>query len=202
MNHLTMDQLLALDAPGLEPEAARARQHLGSCPTCQEEKYRLGQRQARLRGLPTLTPARDQWPRVAARLASERAGRRNRWLVGGMGLAAAVLLFLVVGHRSGPDVAAGESGEKLGVLMRRSQALEAAIGAYGPESRVLDGRTSRVAADLEESIADVDDRLQRVELQEGPDRAGADRMRLWQERVGLLDALVDVHVTRASNVGL
>jgi hypothetical protein len=27
-------------------------------------------------------------------------------------------------------------------------------------------------------------------------------LRLWRERVGLLDALVDVHVTRASNVGL
>ena len=27
-------------------------------------------------------------------------------------------------------------------------------------------------------------------------------LQLWRERVGLLDALVDVHVTRASNVGL
>jgi hypothetical protein len=30
----------------------------------------------------------------------------------------------------------------------------------------------------------------------------AQLLRLWRERVGLLDALVDVHVTRASNVGL
>jgi hypothetical protein len=27
-------------------------------------------------------------------------------------------------------------------------------------------------------------------------------LRLWRERVGLLDALVDVHVTRASSAGL
>jgi len=27
-------------------------------------------------------------------------------------------------------------------------------------------------------------------------------LNLWRERVGLLDALVDVHITRASNVGL
>ena len=27
-------------------------------------------------------------------------------------------------------------------------------------------------------------------------------LRLWRERVGLLDALMDVHVTRASNAGL
>ena len=29
-----------------------------------------------------------------------------------------------------------------------------------------------------------------------------DLLKLWRERVGLLDALVDVHVTRASNAGL
>jgi hypothetical protein len=28
------------------------------------------------------------------------------------------------------------------------------------------------------------------------------KIQLWRERVGLLDALVDVHVTRASNAGL
>jgi len=27
-------------------------------------------------------------------------------------------------------------------------------------------------------------------------------LQLWRERVGLLDALVDVHATRASNAGL
>ena len=27
-------------------------------------------------------------------------------------------------------------------------------------------------------------------------------LQLWRERVGLLDALMDVHVTRASNAGL
>ena len=87
-------------------------------------------------------------------------------------------------------------------LQQRSRALEAAIGAYGPDARVLDGRTSRVAADLEDRIADVDRRLERTELAAPPGMGGPDLMQLWQERVGLLDALVDVHVTRASNVGL
>jgi hypothetical protein len=27
-------------------------------------------------------------------------------------------------------------------------------------------------------------------------------LKLWRERVGLMDALVDVHVTRASHIGL
>jgi hypothetical protein len=86
--------------------------------------------------------------------------------------------------------------------MQRSQALEAAIGTYRPDVRVLDGRTSAVASGLEARIADVDDRLQAMELEPAVRMHEADRMRLWQERVGLLDALVDVHVTRASNVGL
>ena len=86
--------------------------------------------------------------------------------------------------------------------MQRSRALEAAIGAYDPDARVLDGRTSRVASDLEDRIADVDRRLERTELAAPPGTGGPDVMQLWQERVGLLDALVDVHVTRASNVGL
>jgi hypothetical protein len=47
----------------------------------------------------------------------------------------------------------------------------------------------------------VDRELQATELlrQQAADR---DLLRLWRERVGLLDALVDVHVTRASNAGL
>jgi hypothetical protein len=197
-----MEQLLALDEPGVEPEVVRARHHLEECEACQLERHRLEQRQARLRALPALQPARNQWPKVAARLAHEHASRRNRWLVGGMGLAAALLVAFLMGRRTGRDGAALVAEQELGDLMRRSQALEAAIGAYGPDHRVLDGRTSRVASDLEDRIADVDDRLQRVELQGPPGMNEVGRTRLWQERVGLLDALVDVHVTRASNVGL
>ena len=37
--------------------------------------------------------------------------------------------------------------------------------------------------------------------QEAPDQDAA-LLDLWRERVGLLDALVDVHVSHASNVGL
>lgn len=203
MNHLTMDQLLALDEPGIEPDTVRAREHLEVCGACREEHRRLEQRRARLRALPTLSPARDKWPAVEARLAQERGGRRARWMgIGTLALAASLFLAFVLGRNAGRDQAALAADEHLQSLMQRSQALEAAIGAYGPEGRVLDGRTSRVASDLEARIADVDDRLQAVELEPAPQQHEVDRMRLWQERVGLLDALVDVHVTRASNVGL
>ncbi len=203
MTHLTMEQLLALDVADVEPGQAGARAHLASCTACQEEARRLDQRRARLRALPTLRPARDQWPAVRARLERERQVRRVRWTaVGVTGLAAALLLAFVLGRSAGRDDATLAAEEHLRSLMHRSQALEAAIGAYGPEGRVLDGRTSRVASDLESRIADVDQQLERVELEPRPSQHEQDRMRLWQERVGLLDALVDVHVTRASSVGL
>jgi hypothetical protein len=85
--------------------------------------------------------------------------------------------------------------------MVRSQALESALSAYKPEARVLDGRTARMAEELEDRIARVDRALEATELlpQQADDQ---ELLRLWQERVGLLDALVDVHVTRASNAGL
>ncbi|MGH7578602.1 MAG: hypothetical protein ACREM9_00395, partial [Gemmatimonadales bacterium] len=85
--------------------------------------------------------------------------------------------------------------------MVRSRALESALHRYDPESRVLDGRTAGIAQELEDRIARVDRELEMAELMEQQAR-DSQLLRLWRERVGLLDALVDVHVTRASNVGL
>jgi hypothetical protein len=105
---------------------------------------------------------------------------------------------------------------ELQATQARSQQLEQVLDRYDPDARVLDGRTAAVAQELEERIAELDRRLEMVELQEAAGAARAARvaeaasaeardeqlLRLWRERVGLLDALVDVHVTKASNVGL
>ena len=85
--------------------------------------------------------------------------------------------------------------------MARSQALESALSQYHPEDRVLDGRTAGIAQELEDRIARVDRELEMADML-GRQSRDAQLLRLWRERVGLLDALVDVHVTRASNVGL
>jgi hypothetical protein len=197
-----MEQLLALREPGVEPGTASQLEHLEHCATCRLDRDRVEQRAARLRALPTLRPARDQWPRVAARLSTVRRQRRIRWIsAGAMALAASLMLGLLM-KRSATTLAPAASDQELSSLMQRSRALQAAISAYGPDDRVLDGRTSRVAADLEDRIADVDRRLERTELAAPPGTNGPGVTQLWQERVGLLDALVDVHVTRASNVGL
>jgi chorismate mutase len=172
---------------------------MNECPQCQAELDRLHQRVARLKALPSLRPGRDRWPETVASVRADRRRRRSR-VVGVTGLAAAASLALVVSvrHLSHPPVA---NPEQLNQVMERSQALESALGAYNPEGRVLDGRTAGIAQELEDRIARVDRELEVADL--SPQQARDEQLlKLWRERVGLLDALVDVHVTRASNAGL
>jgi hypothetical protein len=199
MTHLSVEALLSLREPGAEPGAASARAHVDQCPQCQAELDRLHQRVARLKALPPLRPARDRWPETAARYRAERR-RHRRKLVGLTGLAAAASLAVALAlGRPGHPV--DLSAEQLSQAMQRSQALESALSAYNPEARVLDGRTARMAQELEDRIARVDRELEATELLP-PQAHEDDLLKLWRERVGLLDALVDVHVTRASNAGL
>ena len=199
MTHLSMETLVSLREPGSEPGQAAAREHLNQCDHCQAELQRLHQRVARLKALPTLRPGRDRWPEAKARFTAERRRRRTRTggLVG-LALAASVALAVSVGNLSQP---ADPTPDQLSQAMERSQVLEGALSEYNPGGRVLDGRTARIAGELEERIARVDRQLEATELlqQQANDR---DLLKLWRERVGLLDALVDVHVTRASNAGL
>ena len=200
MSHLSMDALLQLREPGMEPGAATARQHLDRCPECQQELDRLHQRVARLKALPSLRPTRDRWPETVARLRAERQRRRRR-LIGYSGLAAAASLALALAGGNSIPRAPDGSAHELQQVMVRSQALETALSQINPDTRVLDGRTAQMAQELEDRIARVDRALEATELsrQQANDQ---DLLNLWRERVGLLDALVDVHVTRASDAGL
>jgi hypothetical protein len=202
MKHLTLAQLLRLREPGVEPGRAAAREHLAACVECQAEARRLDQRVARIRALPSLQPARDHWGQIRLRLAAER--RRRRWRAAGLALlAAAAGIALVVALRGG-ESARGEpvtTAIALDQIMAESNRLETAIQSYNPDARVTDGLTARVAGALEDRIALVDRQLELAQMLDAQER---DRqlLRLWRERVGLLDALVDVHLTRASRVGM
>ena len=199
MTHLTMETLLSLREAGLEPGDSSAREHLDACPICRTELERLHQRVARLKALPALRPSRDRWPHVAARVRIAHRARRQR-MAGLIGLAAAASIAVAALVRpGGGTVAAGE--RKIQAAMARSQALESALSQYHAEERMLDGRTAGIAQELEDRIAQVDRELEVADLLEQQSRDDQ-VLKLWRERVGLLDALVDVHVTRASNVGL
>ncbi|HJR15844.1 MAG TPA: hypothetical protein VJ808_03240, partial [Gemmatimonadales bacterium] len=95
MNHLSMDTLLSLREPGLEPGQAAAREHLDHCAQCQAELDRLHQRVARLKALPALRPSRDHWPETRARFTADRRRRRTR-MAGLSGLAAAASVAIVM----------------------------------------------------------------------------------------------------------
>jgi hypothetical protein len=202
MTHLTMEQLLALREPGLEPGVQGWRDHAMACELCRAELDRMDQRVARLRALPTLAPARNRFAEIQARAAADR--RRRRMVVvslGGLALAATVALAVVL-TPSAPATPAPTLAEQqeLEDIIARSQSLEGAIQAYNPEQRITDGRTAVVAASLEDRLARIDGQLQLVDYLDQRVRQ-QEALRLWRERVGLLNALVDVHATRARAVG-
>ena len=206
MTHLTMEQLVALRDGASEPGTAAAREHIESCAHCGAELDRMHQRIARLRALPTLRPSRDLWPQIDAERRRLRRGRQARWAgIGGLALAASLAGVAAIGpsgEPAEPTLAEVPVEEELAAVRERSQTLETMLDAYDPDARVIDGQTARVAQLLEDKIAIVDQELQVTELRrEAPDQDEV-LLDLWRERVGLLDALVDVHVTRASNVGL
>ncbi len=197
MSHPTLDQLVALRERGLEPGLAEVRAHVEGCRDCQLEAARLDQRVARFKALPTLRPARDHWPVIRERVAAERRRRRLRW-AGAAALAAAAGVAVVVAVRSATHVA-DRSELAIQDAMTRSHQLEQLIESYAPERRVTDGVTARVAGDLEDRIAVIDRQLEVAQMLQDRQRQEA-LSRLWRQRVGLLDALVDVHLTRASEV--
>jgi hypothetical protein len=201
MTHLTMEQLLAVREPGLEPGVQGWKDHLDVCDVCQAELSRLDQRVARLRALPMLKPSRNRFLELRA-----RAERRRKVIfasgIGALALAASVALAVVLAPEPGARPASAElaGAEALQEAMARSRQLEEALNTYNPDQRVLDGRTAMIAASLEDRLARVDQRLQVMNLMDRGVRE-TESLRLWRERVGLLDALVDVHVTRAGYVG-
>jgi hypothetical protein len=200
MSHLSIETLVALRDPGTEPGEAAAREHLDGCPLCRAEFERLHQRVARLKALPALRPSRERWPAVLSQVRAER--RRRRLRTGGLaGLAAAASVALALGVNGLRPGQPGLDPAEIQQAMARSQVLESALDRIDPRSRVLDGRTAGIAQELEDRIARVDRELEMAELMEQRAR-DTELLRLWRERVGLLDALVDVHVTRASNAGL
>jgi hypothetical protein len=200
MTHLSIEVLVGLREAGLEPGDAAAQEHLDGCALCRGELERLHQRVARLKALPALRPSRDRWPAVRDRLRAER--RRHRARFAGLAtLAAAASVALALGVSSLRLPEPGLTPAEIEQAMVRSRALESALDRIDPESRVLDGRTAGITQELEDRIARVDRELEMAELMEQRSR-DAELLRLWRERVGLLDALVDVHVTRASHVGL
>jgi hypothetical protein len=195
--HCTMEELLAVrDGEG----TGAARRHVDECPACRAEVDWLHQVAAALRALPGQQPRRDRWPEIRAVAAG--AQRRRRWIATGwVSLAAAATLAVVLGIRGGWSSGGQMAAQPVSLdsLVSTSQQLEEALRTLDPTSRVLSGRAASTIAELEDRIALVDAQLGEAQ------RSGASRddlLRLWQQRVQMMNQLVNVHVTRAAYVGL
>jgi len=194
MMHCTMDDLLALRAG---EASAWARQHADACASCRAELEALYQRVAQLKALPVHRPARDRWPAVRDVVLAERRRRRERWGVRSVAAAAAVAALIVFR----PFWTGQVAGAELARIKQQSATLEQQLQRYEPDGRVTSGREAAVASALEDRIAVIDGELTRT----GRPDVGVDPaelVKLWQQRVDLMQQLVSVRLTRAAYVGL
>lgn len=195
IRHGTTEELLALrDGEG----SGWTKAHVEECVACAGELYRLDQMRARLKALPTFVPPRDRWPVVATRA---RAERRRRWVHGAVGLATAAALTLLTVVALRPDGAASTAAGRAALqrAMAQSAAMEQSLRDLSPESRALPGDAAGAVASLEDRLSTIDAEL----VEPGAWRANPDRvLGLWQQRTGVLSALVDVHTTRIALAGL
>lgn len=193
MMHCTMEELLALRA---NEGSVWGRQHLDDCPVCRAELDALYQRVAQLKALPPIGPTRDRWSVVRGRVLAARARGRRLWTARGLA-AAALIAGVAVLRPFGGTVAAADELEH---AKQQSASLEAELQQYDPDSRVASGRAASLAADLEDRIATVDGWL--AQLNAAPPGPDPQLVKLWKDRVNLMQQLVDVRVTNAAYVGL
>lgn len=191
--HCTMDELLAIrDGQGSQA----ALRHLDDCDECCHELELLHQRVAALKALPGLTPPRDRWAVVRDRTLAERARARRRfgaWL----SAAAAASVALAIGLGSVISPAAQEP-DPLDELVMEAEMLQDALVNLRPEIRVLSGREAGAVAALEDRLELLDLRFQEARLRRLPRER---LIGLWQERIDLMDALVNVHTGSVTLVG-
>ena len=134
---------------------------------------------------------------VAERARRERLQRRFSGAVGLAAAAALAGLLLVAVQGTHPDPLQAETTLK--TAMARSQAMEEVLRDLDPDARALTGGAAGAVVDLQIRIEALDAQLN------DPEGWGNDRARqseLWNERAGLLSALVDVHTTRVAYAGL
>jgi len=194
MMHCTMDDLLALQA---NEGSVWAKRHAETCPACRAELDALYQRIAQLKALPVRRPARDRWPAVRGAIRVQQQGRRRRWGAWSIAAAAGVAGLIVFRPFWSGSVDAAE----LAQAKQQSATLEAELQRYDPDGRVVSGRSAALAALLEDRIAVIDGELAQLGAT-ATQAQPAQLVKLWQQRVDLMQQLMSVRVTRASYVGL
>ncbi len=199
--HLSMDQLIALrDDDRSEPGMGEALQHFAACIHCQSELEQLHQRTARLRALPSLAPSTNEFPAVHARVTVARQRRSRAAASLGLAIAATAVFTLITRDLVHPKRLDAE--QLLQSEITQSQQLEHKLTAWNSDQRVINGRTAILVIQLENKIAQLDAEIAESAKMEQQAARVENEIKLWQQRVGLMNALVDVHLSKAGNVGL
>ena len=194
--HCTMDELTAIRGGEGSPGAV---EHLESCDDCTDEMERLHQRIAALKALPALKAPRERWSVVRDEVLAARSRKRSR-LATWMSLATAASVALAVGLTQLPLGTAADSQpeEEFVRWVEESQSLEQALRGLRPETRVLTGRQASAIAVLEDRLSVINAQLGEARVLRLP---RSDVMILLRQRVGLMDALVDVHTVKSTLIG-
>jgi hypothetical protein len=151
-----------------------------------------------LKALPSFNAPRDRWSQVRSGVLAER--RRGWWMRGAWAAAAtAAIWFGANGLIQSP--AATDAEPELQALAQQSAQLDSLLVVVAERTRVVNALTALAIVDLEDRVNRVDSRIlvtRRADLSE----LQREQLRLLlEERVALMDALVNAHVQRASYVG-
>jgi len=186
-----MEDLVALrDGDG----SVYARRHIEECAACLAELDALYRRVAQLKALPVRRPPRDRWAVIRA---EAEAGRRHGGrAIGFLGLLAAATIAGVIVFRPWSDSLHAE----LSQVKQQSATLESTLQQVGGDDRVMSGREAALAAALEDRIAVIDALLENRDS--GSRGRDIQLVQLWQQRVQLMQQLVNVRTTRVTYVGL
>ncbi len=195
LRHCSIEELLEVrNGEG----STGAKIHVDECEECRDELDRLHQRVASLKALPSLNAPRDRWPVVREQIVASR--QRTWWTR--MGWAAAAMIALALGANGLVPWPGADSEQKpeveLQTLVEQSAQLDSMLKSLEKKSRVVNGLTAVTIADLEDRIILLDSRLssaRRIAISEAQLRA------LLEQRVLLMDALVNTHTKRTVNVG-
>ena len=222
--HASVEQLLNLRNTGAE--AAEVVSHVAACEACQAELGRLCVVQFGLQQLPDFQVPEGSWEIIsqANNSSAQGAGRPplNGWFwVGSLaaGLAVAVVVFGLLAQAPGESgqpmqadirgttptlasqsasarVASASDQQDLSSLMAQSRQLEWALSAMPAGPQVVSANTAGTISVLEDRVAMIDYRLS---MTQDPDLSSEQELKLWKERVGLMNSLVQVRYAQAQS---
>ncbi|MFA5940718.1 MAG: hypothetical protein WC809_15280 [Sinimarinibacterium sp.] len=139
-----------------------------------------------LKALPPFEPPQQSWPRLQQAL-STTSQRRIKLFATGLAVAASVLVAVGVVLRlpSTQAPVATAADRDIAALMQQSRDLEQDLAHLRPQVAVWNAGYEAATQTIESNLAVVDMQLNYAQP--------ASARRLWQDRVALLDNLVETH---------